>query len=440
MNKRIFPLILAAAILFGTFGASASNADTADMDALAAVNNVNAYAIAFRRGNETTESMNCGTSSENAVYEVGSNGKMVAAYIMLKLVEEGKLALDSKVYLLLKEELLTDDSRLQDITVRHLLSHTGGFSPSFEFGVDRNIYFEPGTEFMYSGVGYIYLQSVIESVTGLPFEAAARKYVFDPLGMDSSTFESANTITPHMLSGTAVLFALLVFVASFAVLFIIGIVIRLLLRHRNTPLQRIFYIVFAASCVVNIGFLLLYPLAVLSKVVAVFAVYAIIAAAILFLSRNKRKLTFVGFFGYTALFIVLGVGLNTPIPVTGDLVPGEANAAYSMKSTGNDMAAFCDALLDDYNDGDSMIKDMFQPEVVIDGQNSWGLGLAIEDTPQGLTYWHSGINPGFQSLVVLHPASDSYVVVLTNSDHGMAFAKEAAARLLGVDGVWEITR
>jgi hypothetical protein len=83
---------------------------------------------------------------------------------------------------------------------------------------------------------------------------------------------------------------------------------------------------------------------------------------------------------------------------------------------------------------------MFQPGIQIDDQNSWGLGIAIEDTEQGLTYWHSGINPGFQSLVVLYPASDSYIVVLTNSDKGLEFAKNASRTLLEVNGVWDIKR
>jgi CubicO group peptidase (beta-lactamase class C family) len=83
---------------------------------------------------------------------------------------------------------------------------------------------------------------------------------------------------------------------------------------------------------------------------------------------------------------------------------------------------------------------MFSPTVEIDGANRWGLGIAIEmlgDTP---TYWHSGINPGFQSLFVIDPEQEKYVVVLTSSDDGLTFAKETAREYLGEDGVWDIPR
>jgi CubicO group peptidase (beta-lactamase class C family) len=440
MKRQIISLILAATATFLTFGASASNADNATAEALPSENAVNSYSIALRRGTEPLEFINSGRSTENTVYEVGSNGKMIAAYIALKLVEEGKLSLDTKVYPLLNEEFLTDDSRLKEITVGHLLSHTGGFSPSFEFGVDKNIYFDPGTEFMYSGVGYIYLQNVIETVTGLPIESAAREYVFSPLGMNDSTFESAKIITPYMLSSTAVLFSLLVFIASFIVIFVIGIIAGKIIKNKGIITRKVFVVAFVIASAINIVFLVCYPLSVLSKVVVVFAVYAVIAGIILFIARNKGKLLYIGFLGYTVVFIALGIGLNITIPVTGDLVPGEANAAYSLKSTSRDMAVFCEELMAGCNAGDGIAKDMFRQGIQIDDQNSWGLGIAIEDTEEGLTYWHSGINPGFQSLVVLHPADDSYIVVLTNSDKGLEFAKNASRSLLEVNGVWDIKR
>jgi CubicO group peptidase (beta-lactamase class C family) len=293
---------------------------------------------------------------------------------------------------------------------------------------------------MYSGVGYIYLQNVIETVTGLPIESAAREYVFTPLGMNDSTFESAKTITPYMRLATAVMFSMVVFIVSYIALFAIGVIIKRIAKGRAITTRGIFCAVFAVASVVNVAFLLLYPLAVLSKVVVVFAVYALIGGAILFAAKNKGQLLYVGFISYTAVFIALGSILNTPVPVTGDLVNGEANAAYSLKSTSRDMAAFCEELMARFNASDGIVKDMFQPGIQIDDQNSWGLGIAIEDTEQGLTHWHSGINPGFQSLVVLYPASDSYIVVLTNSDKGLEFAKNASRTLLEVNGIWDIKR
>ena len=84
---------------------------------------------------------------------------------------------------------------------------------------------------------------------------------------------------------------------------------------------------------------------------------------------------------------------------------------------------------------------MFEPAVVIDEENMWGLGIAIESDGEGeTTYWHSGINPGFQSLYVLYPEENKYIVVLTNSDNGLNFATETARTFLGFEGQWQIKR
>ena len=69
------------------------------------------------------------------------------------------------------------------------------------------------------------------------------------------------------------------------------------------------------------------------------------------------------------------------------------------------------------------------------------VGIAIESDDDGAkTYWHSGINPGFQSLYVLYPEENKYVVILTNSDNGLDFAIETARAYLGFSGQWQIKR
>lgn len=102
--------------------------------------------------------------------------------------------------------MLTDDERIYDITLKQLLCHTAGFSPSFELGVDKKIYSDPGEKFCYSGVGYIYLQNVIENVSGMTIEQAAQYYVFEPLGMNNSTFEHVKTVTPYMKLSSVVIY------------------------------------------------------------------------------------------------------------------------------------------------------------------------------------------------------------------------------------------
>ena len=70
-----------------------------------------------------------------------------------------------------------------------------------------------------------------------------------------------------------------------------------------------------------------------------------------------------------------------------------------------------------------------------------GLGIAIEAArPSEVTYWHSGINRGTQSLFVLYPEQNKYVVILTNNDDALNFAKEKARAFLNYNGVWDIKR
>ena len=81
--------------------------------------------------NETVSFENFGKGTdENTVYELGSNGKTVAAYTALAMVDDGILDLDDKIVSYLDPELITEDERINDITLRQLLCHTAGFSPS----------------------------------------------------------------------------------------------------------------------------------------------------------------------------------------------------------------------------------------------------------------------------------------------------------------------
>ena len=98
------------------------------------------------------------------------------------------------------------------------------------------------------------------------------------------------------------------------------------------------------------------------------------------------------------------------------------------------MANFCKELTLQYNSGDKAMSEIFVHAINIDDVNSWGLGIAIESTSDGDTYWHSGINPGFQSLIVLYPQQNKSVIVLTNSDNGLTLSKDIAKTFLAVDG------
>lgn len=409
---------------------------TQETELMASSYDINEYSIAYYE-NDRVVFQNYGDGiDENSVFELASNGKVISAYIALKLVDEGKINLDDKIAPFLDSDLLTSDERLNDITLKQLLCHTAGFSPSYELGIDKKIYSDPGKEFCYSGVGYIYLQSVIENVSGMTMEQAAEYYVFEPLGMENSTFEHTRTVTPYMNLSSVVIYIFIIFIIVFTVLLLAVFVLRKITKKQFFSSKISLVVCFAIAVVVNISFLLV----LVSKVVITFGVCVVFMGVSLLLTRKHTKIFYAVIPIEVILMLVLGVAIPATVPVTNDIVAKEANCAYTLKSTNEDMAVFCRELTNEYYSGDGAVKEMFSAAVNIDDVNSWGLGIAIESESKGETYWHSGINPGFQSLIVLYPSQNKYVIILTNSDNGLIFAKEIARDFLEIDGNWDIKR
>lgn len=398
--------------------------------------NINGYAIAYGE-NDKISFQNYGDGiTEKSIFELASNGKVLSAYITLKLVDEGKLNLEDKIATFLDDDMITNDERLYDITLKQLLCHTAGFSPSFELGIDKKIYSNPGEKFCYSGVGYIYLQNVIENISGMTMEQAAEYYAFEPLGMKNTTFEHSRTITPYMNLSSVVIYILIVFIIVFVVLLLAVFIMGKITKFPLFSYKISLIVCFIIASVVNICFLFI----LVSKVVLAFGVCFVFMGVSLFISRKRNKIFYSIIPIETLLILCLGFAIPVSIPVTNDIVSREANCAYTLKSTSEDMAVFCQELMKEYYGSDGAGKEMFSPAVNIDSNNSWGLGIAIEAENKGVTYWHSGINPGFQSLFVLYPSQNKYVIILTNSDSGLKFAKEIAKDFLDVDGNWNIKR
>lgn len=127
--------------------------------------------------------------TEDTVFEAASLTKPLFAYAVLKLVDEGKLDLDTPLnkYLLGSYDVV-DDRRISKITARQVLSHTSGF-PNWRARNSKTlpIYFEPGERFSYSGEGFVYLSRVVAKITGMPFQAYVESSVLKPLGMTNSS-------------------------------------------------------------------------------------------------------------------------------------------------------------------------------------------------------------------------------------------------------------
>lgn len=125
---------------------------------------------------------------ENTIFEAASLSKPVFTYGILKLVENGKLDLDKPLAEYLCYSDITNDEKINFITARMVLTHTCGFPNWRPKNESLKIYFQPGERFSYSGEGFLYLQKVIEHISGLSLEKYMQKNVFIPLGMNHSTF------------------------------------------------------------------------------------------------------------------------------------------------------------------------------------------------------------------------------------------------------------
>jgi D-alanyl-D-alanine carboxypeptidase len=135
-------------------------------------------------------------------FRLGSMNKMFTSVATLQLVEAGKLSLDDTIGKILPDYPNKDVA--SKVTVRHLLTHTGGtgdiFGPDFDknrltlrehsdyvklYG-SRGLDHEPGAEFRYSNYGFVLLGALIEKVTGMSYYDYVRSHIFQPAGMTST--------------------------------------------------------------------------------------------------------------------------------------------------------------------------------------------------------------------------------------------------------------
>lgn len=153
-----------------------------------------------------------GPVSVQTLFHAKSVSKPIAAAAALRLVDAGALTLDEPVGPMLEGWTVPDNEHTRAVppTVRHILSHTAGFTRS---GVDSyppgeplptlieslsglppataeplDVVFTPGTDQSYSGGGYGVLQLLLTERTGRGFNDLVDSLVFQPLDMDRSLF------------------------------------------------------------------------------------------------------------------------------------------------------------------------------------------------------------------------------------------------------------
>ena len=263
------------------------------------------------------------------IFEAASLTKVVTAYAVLKLVDEGKLNLDTPLnkYLGNNYDVVNDD-RINLITARRVLSHSSGF-PNWraEGATSLPISFAPGEKFSYSGEGFVYLSKVAERITNMPFDDYVKKVVFEPLQMEHS------------------------------------------------------YMVWSG----NLDSVCIY--------------------------RHD-------WFG------------SNPFQAK---YPG-INAAASLRTTATDYAKFIMALLNGTGLKKTTWQQFVTPQIRVNEKYpevAWGLGVGLETTPAGTSFWHWGDQGNAKCYMAANLKQKDAVVYFTNARNGLAFAREIVQASIG---------
>jgi CubicO group peptidase (beta-lactamase class C family) len=156
-------------------------------------------------------------SPDETLFRVASISKLFTCTAVLQLVEQGKLDLDADVNQYLDFQIPATYST--PITLRNLLTHTAGFQETIrghdvKDGPPRPLglylsdnlpprIFETGTTPAYSNYGNALAGYIVERVSGQSFESYIKEHIFDPLGMQHSTYLQPlpDELKPFMSSG-----------------------------------------------------------------------------------------------------------------------------------------------------------------------------------------------------------------------------------------------
>lgn len=152
----------------------------------------------------------------DTLFQIGSISKTFLAQAAVMLSEKGKLDLDKPIRAYLPEFRLKDAAVARKVTMRHLLTHTGGWFGDYfnDFGsgddalkrmveeVGRLPQITPfGKIWSYNNAGFYVAGRVLEKAAGKPFEKIVHELIFKPLGMGNSFFFAEDAISRSFAVG-----------------------------------------------------------------------------------------------------------------------------------------------------------------------------------------------------------------------------------------------
>ncbi len=148
----------------------------------------------------------------DTLFQVGSISKTFTGTILMRLVEQGRLDLDTPVRKMLPKFKMSDPEVAKRLTTRHLLTHTGGwigdYFDTFGDGDDalqkmvKKIRKLPqvtplGGPWSYNNAGFNIAGRIIEVLTDKSYEQSAQELILDPLGLKMTFFFPSDVLITH---------------------------------------------------------------------------------------------------------------------------------------------------------------------------------------------------------------------------------------------------
>lgn len=153
-------------------------------------------------------------------FETGSISKWIAAIVVMRLVQQGELALDEPISTYLPDYRRDNGDKL---TLRHLMSHSSGVPNQIDEAIKRDpatrglsldnaqavhryasgdLRFAPGTDWDYSHANWLLVKAIVEKVTGRSYAALVDGYLVQPLALrHSGIYAGSSSSVPGMALG-----------------------------------------------------------------------------------------------------------------------------------------------------------------------------------------------------------------------------------------------
>lgn len=159
--------------------------------------------------------------NDRTLFQIGSTSKTFTATAVMRLVEAGAIDLDEHVSKYLPDFRVKSRKATRALTVRHLLTHTGGWDGDsgadtdtgwgddalrrFVASLKRQRQLTPaGAVWSYNNTGFCVAARIAEVVTGKPFETVVREEVLVPLGLNDTFFFPIEVLSRRFAPGHSV--------------------------------------------------------------------------------------------------------------------------------------------------------------------------------------------------------------------------------------------